>query len=1043
LNHVEKPRRLSTLLSWLPPMLTGLIIGLFLARVMFEIWPAQWTVLATWQGTAQIAGAATLILLGLRWVWLWVSARFTQHATRTTPQLPRTSATIAFLPFLILLVYILWPRVNLLMAGILAFAAVCLSLALTLRSLVPDKWQWVFVGIVPGALVVFALTAYLLTVGQTVGAADTFEFQVVAPTLGIAHPTGYPLLILIGKLFSLIPVGLVAWRVNLVSVAFAAMTALLLYFCLLHLTNQRAVSALAALCLAFSRVFWSQAVEAEAYPLNAAFVAAILLLLVGQVGNLSYPKRWLFALAAVYGLSFTNHLTMVILAPAILLGVLLARQRLTRWDLLLAAAAFFVPLLIDLYIPLRWPALHDGHWMSLGDFFAWITGQQFRGAMQFGLWRDPTRWRIVGGLMLDAFGPVGAALAVIGLIWLIVRQWRIALVTFIAGAGYFAYGLIYNVPDVSVFIIPAHILMALWIGVGSSFILQLASQLARRVSESAPPWITASALTAFALLPLSLAWTNGPPVDQSRVGWKLYQWGRHVMDLAMPTGSAILADSEKIAPLYYLKRIENVRPDLDTLVLGDEGLYRAELDQRVAKGQPVYLARYLPGLAGPYRLHSLGPLVRVTTKPATSPPPMQKSLDNVSWGGNQISLLGLDVEPGEGDVAWRITLYWQARVKLSENYHVRLRWRGPSGQVWWQDYGAHPVGGYNPTTAWLPGEVVADYHEIPADATIPPGLLRLDVGLFLPFRDEGLNRDGTSSPWFTLVLLEQIPSRGGSGAPLANQMRASFGDELLITGASDPGVLPPGEPVGVELEWMRTRPGPDRTLQLRWTDARGVEVETEKGRDPYSAPPYAGEYPTSKWTVGQKLRARVTLPAPSAPGVYTLRAGWLDASGRELAARCQWLAPTTGDCVLGTLRVEGTARGQGLNFDNQVLLLDAQIARPEMGPNETLDVQIKWQGLRQWNADYTAFVHLIGPDGKLHGQVDQWPLDGTLATRDWSPGRVVDDAYHVPLAGDAPPGTYQVEVGWYLLATLRRLPVVDAEGRPVDDRVIIGTVTVK
>jgi len=224
---------------------------------------------------------------------------------------------------------------------------------------------------------------------------------------------------------------------------------------------------------------------------------------------------------------------------------------------------------------------------------------------------------------------------------------------------------------------------------------------------------------------------------------------------------------------------------------------------------------------------------------------------------------------------------------------------------------------------------------------------------------------------------------------------------------------------------------------------RGVEVETESGGYPYSALPYAGEYPPSKWTVGERLRARVTLPAPSVPGVYTLRAGWLDADGRELAARCQWLAPITRDCALGVLRVEGTARGQGLNFDNQVLLLDAQIGRPEMRPNETLDVQLKWQGLRQWNADYTAFVHLIGPDGKLHGQVDQWPLDGTLATRDWSPGRVVDDPYHVPLAGDAPPGTYQIEVGWYLLATLRRLPVVDAEGRPVDDRVIIGTVTVK
>ena len=84
MNHVEKPRRLSVLLSWLPPVLTGPAIGSFLARVILEVWPAQWAVLATWQGTAQVAAAATLILLGLRWVWLRVSGRFTQDTTRTT-----------------------------------------------------------------------------------------------------------------------------------------------------------------------------------------------------------------------------------------------------------------------------------------------------------------------------------------------------------------------------------------------------------------------------------------------------------------------------------------------------------------------------------------------------------------------------------------------------------------------------------------------------------------------------------------------------------------------------------------------------------------------------------------------------------------------------------------------------------------------------------------------------------------------------------------------------------------------------------------------
>jgi hypothetical protein len=306
--------------------------------------------------------------------------------------------------------------------------------------------------------------------------------------------------------------------------------------------------------------------------------------------------------------------------------------------------------------------------------------------------------------------------------------------------------------------------------------------------------------------------------------------------------------------------------------------------------------------------------------------------------------------------------------------------------------------------------------------------------MFLPFQDEGLNRDGTDTPWYTMVMLDSIPST--PTAPLAHRTRASFGNELLIAGASDPGAILPDEPVSIVFEWSNLKPGHDRTLQLRWLDAQDRQVKSEQ------IIPYAGEYPTSEWPVGQSLMSRVTVRAPSSPGAYTLHAGWLDQSGQALPARCAWLAPPSQDCAVGRLRVEGEAKAQGINFDNQALLLDARIGQTQLRPNEAVQVNLQWQGLRQWNADYTAFVHLVGPDGKLHGQADQWPLDGTLATRDWQPGRAIDDAYQVIVASDAPTGTYQVEVGWYLLATLRRLPVVDADGRPVDDHVIIGTVTV-
>jgi hypothetical protein len=71
------------------------------------------------------------------------------------------------------------------------------------------------------------------------------------------------------------------------------------------------------------------------------------------------------------------------------------------------------------------------------------------------------------------------------------------------------------------------------------------------------------------------------------------------------------------------------------------------------------------------------------------------------------------------------------------------------------------------------------------------------------------------------------------------------------------------------------------------------------------------------------------------------------------------------------------------------------------------------------------------------GQVDSWPVQGTYPTSQWQVGEVVEDKYMVQLAAELPPGQYRLQVGWYLLATLQRLPVVDEAGTAVDDKVVV------
>ena len=192
-----------------------------------------------------------------------------------------------------------------------------------------------------------SFAVYLFTLSPTVGLEDSGEFITAVSSLGIAHPSGYPLYVVLGKLFTLlVPFGDIAWRVNLFSAFCASMAvgvlSLLLQELLHHLFIRRApyeqdrraskwtyaIAASIALSLGFSRVWWSQAVIAEVYTLNAFFVVLTLFLLWRYWCNRQAAALYVFAL--VYGLSINNHQTMLLLAPVYLLFLLSAEWKRRR-----------------------------------------------------------------------------------------------------------------------------------------------------------------------------------------------------------------------------------------------------------------------------------------------------------------------------------------------------------------------------------------------------------------------------------------------------------------------------------------------------------------------------------------------------------------------------------------------------------------------------------------------------------------------------------------------------------------------------------------
>ncbi len=1057
----------------------GLALGAFASRFLAENLYHTLPGLNSLPQTALLSSAVTLALLAF---WRLYSAACARRGEMSLNQALADDA-LTYTPLFLLLLYLAQSEVNPLQAKSLLWGCLLLVMALKVKALLKrgiTSQRWVNRAI-PVSLFALTFVVYLSTLSPTLGEADSFEFQVVSYTLGIAHPTGYPLYILLGKLATLLPIGNVAYRVNLISPLFASLAVVCLYLCLVHLTRHRAISLLATLAFAFSRTFWSQAVIAEVYTLNAFFVALVLYLVLKS-------KKLLTAF--VYGLSLTNHLTMALLAPAMAIYTLLTRlwtnpRRMSRNQvfgtlgtqetcncdnshlprnhngekkpgfsftniikkILPAAGLFLFGLAAYLYIPLRWPALH-GRPMALGEFATLVLGSRFRGALHWDAWlKDPERYLILGRLMLEQYGWVGLGLGLLGLAWLLAKRRREAILLLVAYVAYFAYGLNYYVPDISAFIIPAHLIFAIWVGAGLRALWQAANKLA----PSSPLLITCFSLLV-ALLPLSLLVTNLPQVDMSQHGWEAYRWGQYVLGLNLPPEAAILADSEKIAPLYYLQHVEGVRPDLDIIVMGDEAGYRQQLETRLAQGQLVYLARYLPGLEGRFHLRSLGPLVEVGTTPLTQAPPIEQTLPT-DFGQN-IRLLGyaaslnadsLTVEP-PGHL--RLTLFWQALNKVDTNYHVRLRLVGESGHVWLEEEGRHPVNGYYPTVAWRDGEIVPDFHELAISKDMPPGAYELEVGLFPPFSQGSI----AIAQIGRVHILEVKGWQSPEDLAIPYPLRASFADKLILLGYDRPSFVRPDGSVILTLYWQRLREGQvDYNIALQLVDEGGEVLWQE------NVPPLFGEHPTSRWGVGKIVQTSHDLTMPSlrllnsTAGEVGLLVGLSRDSGEMLPVRSIWLAPLSEWRPLRPIQVRSAplTGGPSINFDNRILLLGYDLdpstvseaasghRRQQLGPGETLELALTWQSLKRMDEDYTVFVHILDQEQRIWGQEDIGPIQGTYPTSQWKEGEIIEDIHSVQLSYEAPPGEYQIEIGLYLLSTMTRLPVLDKEMRAIDDKVII------
>lgn len=325
------------------------------------------------------------------------------------------------------------------------------------------------------ALALFAIVfaTYAATMCRTIYTGDDGDFITASATAGVPHPTGYPLFVLLGRLFlHIVPFGNPAFRMNLMTALFGAAAVAMFFRFAARLVPERFWAAMAALILAFGPTFWQQSLSCEVYSLTCLFLTTLLylaLLWQRQPGN----ERLLLTLAFLYGLACTNHLTIVLFLPGFLAFVLAARPGLWREGrrLGLLLLAFALPLSLYAYLPLAArgnPPVNWGDPSTLQTFWAHVTGEQFRHLLSFKprlLGQDSLRY---GEHLFREFGFWFLWLAPIG-VWSLWRDNR-ALCLLLAWIwlANVAYAVNYHIFDIYVYYLPSYIVAAAFVAAGAS-----------------------------------------------------------------------------------------------------------------------------------------------------------------------------------------------------------------------------------------------------------------------------------------------------------------------------------------------------------------------------------------------------------------------------------------------------------------------------------------------------------------------------------------------------------------------------------------------
>ncbi len=414
------------------------------------------------------------------------------------------------------------------------------------------------------------LAAYVITLPRTITFEDSGQIITAAARLGISHPSGYPLATLVGQAFTLVPWGRMAWRVNLASAGMAAACCLILFFLLRRLfleikgeTRVAAAASAAAAAVAFglSRTFWSQAVVAEAYAVNALALAVVLYAAFNFARGAD--ARWGYLAAFVGGLALSAHTSSAIVTVPVAVYLLWRFRRLpSPRALCFALALVLLGFMVYLYLPLRaaqGPAINWGDPRTLVRAYAHITRRMYGGPDAARLAFLPYHLYELGKFVGWDFVPPAVVAMAAGLFLALKRRarpWGFLALLLLPTGPIAAAALVlllqgHQVPGIQVWYIPFFLLTTPFLGLALFTLATARRQWLRRAGYAA--LVLAPALP----LAFNFSWND------YRRYFFAEDYGANFLRTIAYRGLNIMFERGSLGTFEtaYLKKVEGYRPD--------------------------------------------------------------------------------------------------------------------------------------------------------------------------------------------------------------------------------------------------------------------------------------------------------------------------------------------------------------------------------------------------------------------------------------------------------------------------------------------------